>query len=96
LESVFQLIFHYTTKHQKIIHFSGIYLKKTTFQQTNGAMKICKDKNNYYHNFKIQLGGRFVAKPGLLVEARIMGRINPNQHKNKSVYYQSFKTLFGD
>jgi len=53
-------------------------------------MKICKDKNNYYHNFKIQLGGRFVAKPGLLVEARIMDRINPNQHKNKKFLLSKF------
>jgi hypothetical protein len=28
MEDVFQLIFHYTTKHQKIIHFSEIHLKK--------------------------------------------------------------------
>jgi len=37
MESVFQFIFHYTTKHQKIIHFPEIHLKKKTiFQQTNG------------------------------------------------------------
>jgi len=39
LEIVFQLIFHYTTKHRKIIHFSGIHFsKKTTFQQTNRVL----------------------------------------------------------
>jgi hypothetical protein len=38
LENVFQFIFHYTTKHQKIIHFPEIYLKKTTFQQTNRGL----------------------------------------------------------
>jgi hypothetical protein len=47
LESVFQLIFHYTTKHWKIIHFPGIHFpKKTTFQQTNGALdwkQICSN-----------------------------------------------------
>ena len=37
MESVFQLIFHYITKHQKIIHFSGIHFpKKTIFQLING------------------------------------------------------------
>jgi len=36
LESVFQFIFYYITKHQKIIYFSGIHFKKKiTFQQIN-------------------------------------------------------------
>jgi len=43
LEIVFQLIFHYTTKHRKIIHFLEIHFpgihfpKKITFQQINRA-----------------------------------------------------------
>jgi len=35
LESVFQLIFHYTTKHQKIIHFSGIHFPKENYFPAN-------------------------------------------------------------
>jgi hypothetical protein len=31
LESVFQLIFHYTTKHRKIIHFLGIHFPKKNY-----------------------------------------------------------------
>jgi len=35
--SVFQFIFHYTTKYRKIIHFPVIHFpKKTTFQKING------------------------------------------------------------
>jgi len=35
LESVFQLIFHYTTKHRKIIYFSGIHFLKGNYFSTN-------------------------------------------------------------
>ena len=35
LENIFQLIFHYTTKHQKIIHFSGIHFPKKNYFPTN-------------------------------------------------------------
>jgi len=35
LESVFQLIFHYTTKHRKIIHFSGIHFPEIHFPKEN-------------------------------------------------------------
>ena len=48
LESVFQLIFHYTTKHRKILSRNSLsrnslspeftFQKETTFQQTNGAL----------------------------------------------------------
>jgi len=42
LENVFQLIFHYTTKHRKILFRNSLspeftFQKETTFQQTNGA-----------------------------------------------------------
>jgi hypothetical protein len=42
LESIFLLIFHYITKHQKIIYFLGIYLKKTIFQQRNRGLDLYK------------------------------------------------------
>ena len=35
LESVFQFIFHYTTKHRKIIHFPGIYVTKKNYFPAN-------------------------------------------------------------
>jgi hypothetical protein len=35
LESVFQLIFHYTTKHRKIIHFPGIHFPKKNYFPVN-------------------------------------------------------------
>jgi hypothetical protein len=35
LESVFQLIFHYTTKHWKIIHFPGIHFPKKNYFPAN-------------------------------------------------------------
>ena len=43
LESVFQLISHYTTKHRKILSRNSLspeftFQKETTFQQTNGAI----------------------------------------------------------
>jgi hypothetical protein len=36
-------------------------------------------------------GGRFRAKFGTLVEARVMSRVDPGQRKNKNGYYRSFK-----
>jgi hypothetical protein len=38
--SVFQLIFHYTTKYQKIIYFSGIHFKKKNYFPANKREKI--------------------------------------------------------
>jgi hypothetical protein len=35
LENIFQLIFHYTTKYQKIIHFSGIHFPKRNYFSAN-------------------------------------------------------------
>ena len=35
MKSVFQLIFHYITKHQKIIHFSGIHFPKKNYFAVN-------------------------------------------------------------
>jgi len=35
LENIFQLIFHYTTKYKKIIHFSGIHFLTRNYFSTN-------------------------------------------------------------
>jgi hypothetical protein len=61
------------------------------FQFQNCLSKTCKNKNGYYHSFKTQIGGRSKAKFGTLVEARVMGRVDPGQRKNKNGYYYSFK-----
>jgi hypothetical protein len=50
----------------------------------------CKNKNSYYHNFKILLEGRPEARLESLVK-----RVNPGQCKDKSGYYHSFKTWLG-
>jgi hypothetical protein len=42
LETVFQLIFHYTTKHQKIIHFPGIHFPKGNYFPANKRKKQTK------------------------------------------------------
>ena len=37
-----------------------------------------------------------MAEPKSLVEPRVIDRVNSNLRKIKNIYYQSFKTLFGD
>ena len=48
----------------------------------------CKNKNGYYHSFKIILRGQTRARHGSWVGLTI----EPSQHKNKNGYYHSFKT----
>jgi hypothetical protein len=50
------------------------------------------NKNNYYHNFKIQLEGRLVAKH----KSQVGLTIDSGQCKDKNKYYHSFKTQLED
>jgi hypothetical protein len=52
------------------------------------------EKNDYYYSFKSQLRGHSRTKTRSLVDARVMGRVDPRQHKNKNCYYYNFKTQF--
>ena len=69
----------------------NILIKNSIFQicQT----KTCKDKNGYYHSFKIQFEGRSKAKLRSLVKARSKEKcwVDLSQHKNKNDYYYNFK-----
>jgi len=49
LESVFQLIFHYTTKHQKIIHFPGIHFPKGNYFPANKQARNIKTSNIFFN-----------------------------------------------
>ena len=40
LESVFQLIFHDTTEHRKIIHFPGIYFSGNYFPANKRGLRL--------------------------------------------------------
>ena len=48
MKNIFQLIFHYTTKHREILFWNSLFpeftfQKETTFQQTNGP-----EQQNFY------------------------------------------------
>jgi hypothetical protein len=47
MESVFQFIFHDTTKHQKIIHFSGIHFPEGNNFPANKRIEL------KYHSISI-------------------------------------------
>jgi len=55
LKSVFQLIFHYTTKHRKIIHFPGIHFSKGNYFPANKWGLILSGKHflEVVKNFKM-------------------------------------------
>ena len=53
------------------------------FQFQNYLTKTCKNKNNYYHSFKTQLGGWLGVRCVILID--------PSQGNNKNNYYHSCK-----
>jgi len=57
LKSVFQLIFHYTTKHRKIIHFPGIHFPKENYFPANkrGLKKFQAPKYLFQIQLKINI-----------------------------------------
>jgi len=63
-------------KQYLLFFIPGIPYKKLSIP--NCSSKTYKDKNNYYHSFEAQLGGRSRAKPESLVEVRVMGRVDPS------------------